>query len=177
LEVNRSVEVPRVAEEEEEERPEFAPEPEFPIEMGGEELEQPEQPEQPYEPTSPGEELSQPLPPTPAAEDIGLSDRTKRMHKFLSNTFNQQPESAELSYNQLIEGKARRTVVGTFFELLVLKTRNVVDLKQKEPYGDILVFKTVSKCRVHWMLTLSCSLPLMLSQFSGLILSPKEFNL
>ena len=33
----------------------------------------------------------------------------------------------------------RRTIAGCFFELLVLKTHTVIDLKQSEPYGDIEV--------------------------------------
>ena len=40
-------------------------------------------------------------------------------------------------------GKKVHTVAGTFFELLVLKSRNLIDLDQEEPYADILIQKTV----------------------------------
>eukprot|EP01116_Phalansterium_solitarium_P021990 TRINITY_DN7087_c0_g1_i3.p1 TRINITY_DN7087_c0_g1~~TRINITY_DN7087_c0_g1_i3.p1 ORF type:complete len:519 (+),score=257.64 TRINITY_DN7087_c0_g1_i3:169-1725(+) len=71
------------------------------------------------------------------------SERTKRMHKFLSTTFEAQAADT-LSYNELVRGKVRKTVVGTFFELLVLKTRDVVQLEQHQPYGDITVSRTAT---------------------------------
>jgi hypothetical protein len=43
----------------------------------------------------------------------------------------------------LVAGQPKKVVAGTFFEFLVLKTRNRIDLKQEQPYGDILVSKTV----------------------------------
>lgn len=48
------------------------------------------------------------------------------------------------------------TVAGTFFELLVLKSRNLIDLEQDEPYADIRIKKTVisSKHRLPQKLTI-----------------------
>lgn len=67
------------------------------------------------------------------------SDRTKRMLKYLRNWMG--PESQSGSYRQMVDGKTRRTVAGTFFELLVLRTHNFVGLQQDEPYGDITITK------------------------------------
>jgi len=60
-----------------------------------------------------------------------------------------------------VAGQPKKVVAGTFFEFLVLKTRNRIDLKQEQPYGDILVSKTVlipiTLCvRVRW--SVSCRL-------------------
>lgn len=41
-----------------------------------------------------------------------------------------------------MQKKNRKTVAGAFFQLLVLKSLNYVDLKQPEPYADITVTKT-----------------------------------
>jgi chromatin segregation and condensation protein Rec8/ScpA/Scc1 (kleisin family) len=38
-------------------------------------------------------------------------------------------------------------VAGTFFQLLVLKTHDLLDVHQEEPYGDITITKTV--CLSH----------------------------
>lgn len=61
------------------------------------------------------------------------------MQKFLEKSFK---ESEELSYQKLVENRKRSTVAQTFFELLVLKSRNIIDLKQEQPYGEILITKT-----------------------------------
>lgn len=78
------------------------------------------------------------------------------MHKFLSSSFGK--EKMQLNYLEMIVEKKRNTgkntifffllkifieVVGTFFELLVLKSRNIIDLQQEIPYGDIIIKKTV----------------------------------
>lgn len=80
------------------------------------------------------------------------------MHAFLHKTIG---DEASISYfelvkyvgqnnnvvclvNNFIRGKKAHTVAGTFFELLVLKTKDHIDLKQEAPYADILISKTVS---------------------------------
>jgi chromatin segregation and condensation protein Rec8/ScpA/Scc1 (kleisin family) len=55
-----------------------------------------------------------------------------------------QPDKEVLKYQDMVDGKLRKTVAGTFFELLVLKTMDVIDVRQDQPYGDIFVTKTVS---------------------------------
>ena len=44
--------------------------------------------------------------------------------------------------NALVEGKGRRDASRWFFEMLVLKTRNYVNLAQEEPYTDIAISAT-----------------------------------
>eukprot|EP01117_Protostelium_nocturnum_P004313 TRINITY_DN1570_c0_g1_i1.p1 TRINITY_DN1570_c0_g1~~TRINITY_DN1570_c0_g1_i1.p1 ORF type:complete len:432 (+),score=110.42 TRINITY_DN1570_c0_g1_i1:75-1370(+) len=68
------------------------------------------------------------------------TERTKKIHAFLDKTFTADVD--EISYLKLVEGKTRKVVVGTFFELLVLKSRDIISLKQPKAYGDIQVFKT-----------------------------------
>lgn len=48
----------------------------------------------------------------------------------------------EISMNALVDGKGRKDASRWFFEMLVLKTRNYVSLKQEEPYGDISIAAT-----------------------------------
>jgi len=51
--------------------------------------------------------------------------------------------SRTITYRTLVEGKTRHIVAGTFFELLALKGKGVVELKQDTPYGEIEIAKTV----------------------------------
>ena len=71
-----------------------------------------------------------------------FSKRTSVMHKFLEKSFKNDDE--ELVYQDLVRNKKRSTVAQTFFECLVLKSRNVIDLHQEQPYGDIIISKTDS---------------------------------
>lgn len=48
----------------------------------------------------------------------------------------------QVSMNALVEGKGRKDASRWFFEMLVLKTRNYVNLKQEEPYSDISISAT-----------------------------------
>jgi len=70
------------------------------------------------------------------------SERTLRMQRFLRQMFDSAPSIKELSFKALVEGQSKKVVAGTFFEFLVLKTKNRIDLRQEYPYGDILVSKT-----------------------------------
>ena len=65
---------------------------------------------------------------------------TQRMHTFLELTFKAK-KSSQLSFNELAEGKRRKTVAATFFELLVLKSKGYVELAQAAPYADIKIAK------------------------------------
>ncbi len=49
----------------------------------------------------------------------------------------------ELSFKELVAAQPKKVVAGAFFEFLVLKTRNRIDLRQEEPFGDITISKTV----------------------------------
>jgi len=67
----------------------------------------------------------------------GWSKRTRKMYEFLA-----KKKDKHLSYNDLTEGKQKMTAVGVFYELLVLKSRNLLHVKQGSSYGDIRVTKT-----------------------------------
>ncbi|RDX59867.1 Sister chromatid cohesion 1 protein 3, partial [Mucuna pruriens] len=45
--------------------------------------------------------------------------------------------AGDLSLNNILKGKTRHIAARMFFEVLVLKTNELVDVQQEEPYGDI----------------------------------------
>ncbi|PRP85184.1 double-strand-break repair protein [Planoprotostelium fungivorum] len=69
------------------------------------------------------------------------SERTIKMHNYLGTLFN---DSDELKYLKMVENKPKRVVIGTFFEILVLKTKDVIDVRQDQPYKDITITKTAN---------------------------------
>ena len=82
------------------------------------------------------------------AEQVELqawTERSVRMVHYLDKKFSEAEKQGErqLSLQSLVKDKSRRVVAGTFFEFLVLKTKNLIDLKQDEPYGEIKLTKTV----------------------------------
>ena len=68
------------------------------------------------------------------------SIRTKKMLSFLKGKMKEKG-SSEISYQELVDGKTRNVAAGTFFEALVLKSHNFVELNQSSPYGDIKIKK------------------------------------
>jgi len=108
-----------------------------PPEIGGYEFEEPSTLEQPAE-AEQGEEAQ-------AEETVPVenwSERTWRMKRFLANTFAKDPTVQELSFKGLVMHQNKQVAAGTFFEFLVMKTRNHIDLRQEEPYGDIFISRT-----------------------------------
>eukprot|EP00005_Dracoamoeba_jomungandri_P009776 CAMPEP_0174274052 /NCGR_PEP_ID=MMETSP0439-20130205/56771_1 /TAXON_ID=0 /ORGANISM="Stereomyxa ramosa, Strain Chinc5" /LENGTH=519 /DNA_ID=CAMNT_0015365609 /DNA_START=12 /DNA_END=1571 /DNA_ORIENTATION=- len=65
------------------------------------------------------------------------------MMKYLKKQFGEAEHEgrSELSFSELVEGRKKRVVAGTFFEMLVLKTKNRINLEQDVPYGDITITK------------------------------------
>ncbi|XP_004308212.1 PREDICTED: sister chromatid cohesion 1 protein 3 [Fragaria vesca subsp. vesca] len=65
-----------------------------------------------------------------------LSVRTRAVAQYLKS---QSPEdlSSDLSLNKILEGKRRKLCARMFFETLVLKSYDLIDVKQEVPYGDI----------------------------------------
>ena len=55
-----------------------------------------------------------------------MTERTRKMHKFLTTTFGAY--KTELSYLSMVDGKKKKTVIGTFAELLELKTRDIIGI-------------------------------------------------
>lgn len=76
--------------------------------------------------------------PAPIAAHKSVTKRTLTMHKFLTKNFEQKEK---LQYFDLVKNKKRSTAAQMFFELLVLKTRDCVDVTQDSPYGDITITK------------------------------------
>lgn len=72
-----------------------------------------------------------------AEENAGWSTRTQKMLQYLTDK-----EESDFVYQEMVKGKARITAVGFFYELLVLKTHVMIDLKQEEAYGKIDFSKT-----------------------------------
>ncbi|KAM7481737.1 hypothetical protein LguiB_006320 [Lonicera macranthoides] len=72
-----------------------------------------------------------------------LSVRTRAVAQFLIAKSSCAPISddqlGELSLNNILEGKRRKVSARMFYETLVLKSYGLVDLEQKEPYGDIIL--------------------------------------
>jgi hypothetical protein len=82
---------------------------------------------------------------------VGYSGRTEKMHKFLAKEFQSKtsttsmPDSQALSYEQMCRSQSsgdRGVIAGCFFELLVLRTNGVVNLRQESPYSDIQIEKS-----------------------------------
>jgi len=73
----------------------------------------------------------------PKSENAGWSTRTQKMLQYLTDK-----EESDFVYQEMVKGKARITAVGFFYELLVLKTHVMIDLKQEEAYGKIDFSKT-----------------------------------
>jgi chromatin segregation and condensation protein Rec8/ScpA/Scc1 (kleisin family) len=60
--------------------------------------------------------------------------RSRQFRAFLNYQFDR---AETVSFDAMVENKNRSTVAGSFYELLLFKTHNVVDLKQEAPFGDI----------------------------------------
>ncbi|RKO86029.1 hypothetical protein BDK51DRAFT_32011 [Blyttiomyces helicus] len=69
----------------------------------------------------------------------GLSRSTVRTIKVLQASFGQQETAGTktVRYSDMTASARRPEAVRFFFELLVLKTKNMVDVKQEEAFGDI----------------------------------------
>lgn len=72
-------------------------------------------------------------------EEEHLTKRTQKMMSSLKAGFE---DADEISYAGMTAGKNRRTAAACFFELLVIKTKGFIDVKQPEPYADIIITPT-----------------------------------
>ena len=68
------------------------------------------------------------------------SERTQKVLNSLKLKFDAEPDQP-LQYSKLA-GRSRRTAAVCLFELLVLKTRDFIEVDQEEPFGDITVTPT-----------------------------------
>uniref|UniRef100_A0A0D9X619 Rad21/Rec8-like protein N-terminal domain-containing protein n=1 Tax=Leersia perrieri TaxID=77586 RepID=A0A0D9X619_9ORYZ len=78
-----------------------------------------------------------------AATGLGsMSDRTRRVAQYFkdhmsSATSDDQP--GKFSLNRILEGRSRKLAARMFFETLVLKSYDYIDVEQEEAYGDIAI--------------------------------------
>ncbi|KAJ4834302.1 hypothetical protein Tsubulata_034315 [Turnera subulata] len=79
-------------------------------------------------------------------ENYGWSHRTRVVARFLHSCFlNQQKRREEEVVNllEILEGKIKKEGARFFYEVLVLKSKGCVHVKQENGYGDILLWKTL----------------------------------
>ncbi|XP_051145229.1 sister chromatid cohesion 1 protein 3-like [Andrographis paniculata] len=90
---------------------------------------------------------------TPASANLGtqgtpelhaLSSRTRAVAQYLKRQASATPASSsaaesseDLSLNKILEGKTRKICARMFYQALVLKSNDLVDVHQEVPYGDI----------------------------------------
>ena len=72
------------------------------------------------------------------------SRNTAKVHEHLLRQFDASG-GKPLSFNKSTRNFKRSAVAGMFFELLVLKNSDTIDVLQGEPYGDIEIRKTVGQ--------------------------------
>ncbi|KAK8642944.1 hypothetical protein V6N13_012268 [Hibiscus sabdariffa] len=77
-------------------------------------------------------------------EKDGWSSRTRTVVKRLQRSFLDQKrrgEEEKVNLSQLLEGRTKKASAKVFYEILVLKSRGLVDVQQ-DGFGDILVLKS-----------------------------------
>ncbi|CAI9262789.1 unnamed protein product [Lactuca saligna] len=88
--------------------------------------------------------------------EIGsLQARTRAVAQYIKEKSSATPSSSStlqnagsVSLNTILEGKRRKVCARMFYETLVLKSCDLVEVKQDEPYGDIIL-KVTSKLAKH----------------------------
>ncbi|XP_039056193.1 sister chromatid cohesion 1 protein 2 isoform X2 [Hibiscus syriacus] len=78
-------------------------------------------------------------------EKDGWSSRTRMVAKRLQRSFQDQKNKGEeekVNLSQLLEGRTKKASVKVFYEILVLKTKGLVDVQQEDGFGDIIVLKS-----------------------------------
>jgi hypothetical protein len=76
------------------------------------------------------------------ARDSSMAESVSRRTEFMRSYLKQTMAGEEQSFNALFKGLKKKRVAQSFFELLVLKSKDYIDLKQSQPYGDITIKKT-----------------------------------
>lgn len=74
-------------------------------------------------------------------ENSGWSSRTRAVAKYLQNLFDKEAEHGKkvIPMNNLLAGKTRKEASRMFFETLVLKTRDYIQVEQEKPFDNINV--------------------------------------
>jgi cohesin complex subunit SCC1 len=79
-----------------------------------------------------------------ADAESGWSDRTKKAYELFSQVINEQQQQEEESresivLQDIVRGKSKRAAAVLFHELLVLKSRDAVQVEQSNPFQSIYV--------------------------------------
>ncbi|KAL1205818.1 Sister chromatid cohesion 1 protein 4 [Cardamine amara subsp. amara] len=74
-------------------------------------------------------------------ENSGWSSRTRAVAKYLQTLFDKEAENGKnvLVADKLLTGKTRKEASRMFFETLVLKTRDYIQVEQAKPYESIVI--------------------------------------
>nr|XP_011466093.1 PREDICTED: sister chromatid cohesion 1 protein 4 isoform X2 [Fragaria vesca subsp. vesca] len=91
------------------------------------------------------EEIAEEADDMPSAEDTcllensGWSSRTRAVAKYLQTLFDQEAVHGKkvLGMDNLLNGKTRKEASRMFFETLVLKTRDYINVEQAKPFDNI----------------------------------------
>lgn len=88
--------------------------------------------------------LFKPAEEQPETIQGGFSARTVKFYELLKQKMRGRNEDEEVSFESLLRSSIdpRHAAAGVFYELLVLKTHDYVNLRQDEPYADIHIAKT-----------------------------------
>ncbi|GJR58371.1 sister chromatid cohesion 1 protein 3 [Tanacetum coccineum] len=77
----------------------------------------------------------------PLPDSGSLLPRTRAVAQYIKEKSSATPSSSEqagcVGMNSILKGKSRKVCSRMFFETLVLKSCDLIDVKQDEPYGDI----------------------------------------
>lgn len=80
------------------------------------------------------------------SEVDAMSARTRAVAQYFKElspaTESLGNQSGNICLNAILTGKKRKQCAQMFFETLVLKTTGFIEVKQEEPYGDILISQT-----------------------------------
>lgn len=69
----------------------------------------------------------------------GITERTLNVYSLFNESFKTKDT---LSFDDLLQGRKKGTAAKCFYELLMLKSKDLIDVKQEEPFGDITITKT-----------------------------------
>ncbi|CAG7891734.1 unnamed protein product [Brassica rapa] len=74
-------------------------------------------------------------------ENSGWSSRTRAVGKYLQTIFDKEAENGKNAVvaDKLLAGKTRKEASRMFFETLVLKTRDYIQVEQAKPYESIII--------------------------------------
>nr|VDC78874.1 unnamed protein product [Brassica rapa] len=74
-------------------------------------------------------------------ENSGWSSRTRAVAKYLQTIFDKEAENGKsvVVADKLLAGKTRKEASRMFFEILVLKTRDYIQVEQAKPYESITI--------------------------------------